>query len=226
MGFDFEHRPSDSPLIQAIWRTCSDSAGAFDSTAAIYSGLVVMKHQGKTILSVRGPETKMSVAEFPADAEWCGIIFKFGTYMPHLPPHMVIDRREIHLPEARRKTFWMHGSTWEFPDFENVDTFLNRLMRQGLLVRDPIVNAAMQGHLPDVTLRSVQNHFLRATGLTHKLVYQIERSQRALALLQQGFSILDTVDELGYADQPHLTRSLKRFMGQTPAQVMRVLTLK
>jgi AraC-like DNA-binding protein len=33
-------------------------------------------------------------------------------------------------------------------------------------------------------------------------------------------SILDTVYQAGYFDQAHLTRSLRRFIGQTPAQLM------
>jgi AraC-like DNA-binding protein len=37
--------------------------------------------------------------------------------------------------------------------------------------------------------------------------------------LKQGISILDAVTLAGYADQPHLTRSLKRLVGQTPAQL-------
>jgi hypothetical protein len=37
--------------------------------------------------------------------------------------------------------------------------------------------------------------------------------------LQQGVSILDTVEQAGYFDQPHLTRSLKYLIGQTPAQI-------
>jgi AraC-like DNA-binding protein len=64
----------------------------------------------------------------------------------------------------------------------------------------------------------VQYHFLHATGLTYRKIQQITRARRAYALLEQGVSILDTVYEAGYADQPHLTRSLKRFFGQTPAQ--------
>jgi AraC-like DNA-binding protein len=32
-------------------------------------------------------------------------------------------------------------------------------------------------------------------------------------------SIGDVVYQAGYADQPHLTRSLKRFIGYTPAQL-------
>jgi methylphosphotriester-DNA--protein-cysteine methyltransferase len=49
----------------------------------------------------------------------------------------------------------------------------------------------------------------------------MERAQRASARLQQGGSILDTVFELGYYDQPHLTRALKRWIGHTPAQIQR-----
>ena len=42
----------------------------------------------------------------------------------------------------------------------------------------------------------------------------------AVALLKQGKSILDAAYEAGYYDQPHLTRSLKHYIGLTPAQVM------
>ena len=53
-------------------------------------------------------------------------------------------------------------------------------------------------------------------------IRQMKRAQHAQALLQQGVSILDTVDEAGYFDQPHLTRSLKQFIGYTPAQIIRL----
>src|SRR5206468_4004694 len=104
---------------------------------------------------------------------------------------------------------------------ENADTFVDRLVRDGLLAREPVVEAALHGRLNELSLRSVQRRFLRATGLTHGTVFQIKRAHQAAALLQQGVSILDTVDQAGYADQPHLTRSLKRFLGHTPAHVIR-----
>jgi methylphosphotriester-DNA--protein-cysteine methyltransferase len=50
---------------------------------------------------------------------------------------------------------------------------------------------------------------------------QIERARYATLLLRQGISIPDTTHEAGYFDQPHLTRSLKYFIGQTPAQIIR-----
>ncbi len=92
-------------------------------------------------------------------------------------------------------------------------------MRKGELARDPIVNAALQGHLKDRDPRTLQRHFLRVTGLTQSAVRQIERARYATYLLQQGVSILDTVEQAGYFDQSHLTRSLKYLIGQTPAQI-------
>jgi hypothetical protein len=181
--------------------------------------MVISRYQGKTVLTVRGPETQGTPAAFPADVEFFGIRFKFGTFMPHLPAKMVMDRRDLNLPEACNNSFWFHSSTWEIPTFENADTFVDRLVREGLLVYEPVVDAVLQGQPPDLSPRAVQYRFLHATGLTQKTVHQIERAKQSAALLEQGVSILDTVHEAGYFDQAHLTRSLKRFMGQTPMQI-------
>jgi methylphosphotriester-DNA--protein-cysteine methyltransferase len=97
--------------------------------------------------------------------------------------------------------------------------FVDRLVRKGLLARDPVVDAASQGQLKDCDPRTLQRHFLWATGLTQSSLRQIERARYATYLLQQGVSILDTVEQAGYFDQPHLTRSLKYLIGQTPAQI-------
>jgi AraC-like DNA-binding protein len=218
MTFTFEYRASDSPLIDMIWRTRSEGGGMFTSTAAAQCEMVITKQQGKLTLSVRGPETRASPSPIPEDAEFFGIAFKLGTFMPNFPT-LVDDA--LHLPESVRRSFLLHGSVWEFPTYENADTFINRLVRDGLLAHEPIVDAALQGQLPDLSLRSVQRRFLRATGLTHTTVFQIQRAHRAADLLRQGLPILDVVEQAGYTDQPHLTRALKRYMGQTPAQILR-----
>jgi methylphosphotriester-DNA--protein-cysteine methyltransferase len=83
------------------------------------------------------------------------------------------------------------------------------------------VDSTLQGHAQDLSPRSVQRRFLRATGLTYGALTQIERAHEATALLEKGTPILDVVDQVGYADQPHLTRSLNRLMGRTPAEIIR-----
>jgi hypothetical protein len=223
MDFTFQNRLSDSPLVDSIWYTSSEQDGTFTSSAAVTSGIVVWKYQGKTTLTIRGPETRATPAETAAGAEFFGINFKLGAFMPHLPPKTVMDRQDVHLPEASNSnTFYLHGSTWEIPTYENADTFISRLIRQGLLCYDPMVESVRQGRTPDLSLRMVQYRFSYATGLSHQTVQQIERAKRASSLLEQGTSILDTVDAAGYYDQAHLTRSLKRFLGRTPAQLLRL----
>lgn len=219
MIFHFEQRLSDSPFVETIWQTQSELAGSFVSRAVSHWEIVVTNYQGKTTLTVRGPETKATPAPCPANADFFGIQFKLGSFMPDLPMRTLVDGA-LNLPEATSQSFWLNHSAWQFPDYTNAETFVDRLLREGLLVREPIVQAALGGELQARSLRSVQRHFLQATGLTHSFVRQIERVRQAAELLEQGVSILDTVERMGYADQSHLTRSLKRLVGQTPTQIL------
>src|SRR5262249_52766216 len=155
------------------------------------------------------------------EGEWLGIRFKLGTFMPQLPPRNLIDRRDVTLPQMTDHSFWLDGSAWEYPDFENAEAFVNRLVRDGLIAIDLPVDAALRGERQELSIRSAQRHFLHTTGMTCGTIRQIERARHATNLLKQGVSILDTVHEAGYFDQAHLTRSLKYLIGQTPGQILR-----
>lgn len=214
-----EDRPSDLPFADRIWRSHSEHGGAFISMAERHWSMVVTTYQGRTTVTLRGPETRATRAYTPEDAQFVGIHFKAGVFMPHLPASSVMDRRDLVLPQARSDTFWLHGGGWQVPDYENADTFLKRLVREELLVFDPLVEAVLQEHPVDVSARTVQRRFLRATGLPHTTMHQIERARMAVRLLGNGVSILDTVEQAGYFDQSHMTRALKHYIGLTPAQI-------
>ncbi len=220
MIVDLGIQPSDSPFVETIYQARSVGGGSFMSTAASQWEMVFTKQQEKITLSLRGPETKASPAPIPEDADFLGIIFKHGTFMPRLPGSELVDE-EIHLPETLKNSFQLFGDTWEFPDFENVDTFVNRLIRKDLVTRDQVIGDVMQGKTRDLSLRSIQRRFLHVTGLTYKSIQKIERARQALSLLQSGVPIPETAYQMGYFDQPHLTRSLKLLLGQTPAQIVK-----
>jgi hypothetical protein len=221
MDLTCDERASESPLVEKIWRYQSEgTAVSFLSMAETHCGIVVTKCRGKTTLTVRGPETKATLAYCPADAEFLGIMIKFGAFMPNLPAGMVMDRRDVNLPEATSKSFWLNGSVWQYPNHENADAFVEWLARDGLLVYHPVAEAVLKGQPARVSLRTVQRRFLQTTGLTCTTAHQIVRARYALSLLMRGASILDAVHEAGYFDQPHLTRSLKHFIGLTPAQLI------
>jgi AraC-like DNA-binding protein len=222
--FVFDLRPSDSPYVERIWTARNERGGEFLSVAAARGELVISRYQGQLSMTVRGPETHMTTADCPSDGEWIGIRFKPGTFLPQFLPGTLRDRHDLTLPDASTRSFWLGGSAWEYPTFENADTFVARLLAKGLLTRDPIVDAVLREEIDTDTLsrRSAQRHFLRATGITHALFRQIERARHAAILLQEGVSIADVVHTAGYFDQPHLTRSLKQLIGQTPTEIARM----
>ncbi len=219
MDLTCEERPSESPFVETIWRSRSEFGGSFISMAESQYSLVVTKYRGRVFMTVRGGATSAASANNPPGAEFFGIQLKPGVFIPHLPASMVTGRRDLSLPEASTDSFWLKGSAWQYPDFENADTFLQRLVHDGLLVCDPVVDAVLRGQPVEPTVRTVRRRFLNATGLTYGAIYQIERARFATSLLKGGLSILDTVQEAGYYDQPHLTRALKQYVGLTPAQV-------
>lgn len=218
MIFEMNARPSDSPLVRQVWHARSVGSGTFQSTAKDHLMMVVTWREGQAMFTVRGPETRATPLNCDVDGEWVGIEFRLGTFMPNLPVRSLVDN-DLTLPGAGSRSFWLDGSAWQFPDFENADTFVDRLVREGLLVREPVVDAVLRGQVSDMSARSVQRRFVQATGLSQQAIQQIERARTAMTLLQRGVSILDTVQEAGYYDQPHLTRSVKRFLGQTPTEI-------
>ena len=221
MLITFADRPSDSPLVERVWRSHSDRAGVFHSIATCHWDVVVTRLRGRTTLTVHGPETKATLADCPAEGEWFGVRFKVGTFMPLMRCGDLRDRNDVTLPNATGRSFWLNGSPWDFPSFENAETFVKRLVQRGLIMTDRTVDKTLRGELQDVTTRTEQRRVLQVTGLTCGAICQIERARRAVMLLKRGTPILDVVFETGYYDQAHLTRSLQRFIGQTPARIAR-----
>jgi AraC-like DNA-binding protein len=218
MKIKIEERPADSPFVERIWRGQTGEPGEFISIATSHWSLVVWEENGISNIALRGPETAATAAPVSADSASFGVIFKLGTVMPHLPVGRLVDN-QINLPQAAGKSFWLHSSTWQFPDYDNIDVFVNQLVREDVLIYEPSIKSILTGMNEDVSIRTAQRRFLQATGITNNAVYQIERARYATLLLKNGLSILDTVDWAGYYDQPHLTRSLIRYIGQTPTQI-------
>jgi len=108
---------------------------------------------------------------------------KLGTFLSHLPARTLVDAT-MTLPEAGSKSFWLGGSAWQFPDYDNADTFVDWQVRKSLLVREPVVGVALQGQLEELSLRTIQRRFLRATGVTHS----VARQSNAPALPRSSYS--------------------------------------
>jgi methylphosphotriester-DNA--protein-cysteine methyltransferase len=90
-----------------------------------------------------------------------------------------------------------------------------------LIARSHATDAATEGDVDWMSRRSVQRHFRRAAGMTFSAYQQIRRARHAAALIMGGRAIIDATFDTGYADQAHLTRSMKQLIGMTPARLVR-----
>jgi len=220
MGFHAEARVSDSPYLEMVTRGWTEGNGSVIRPAESHWHMVLVTYQGKTQFIVTGALPTAGVVSYTQGAEILWIQLKLGTFLPHLPARMLLDK-ELVLPDAVGHSFWLGGTSWQFPTFDNVEMFIHRLARAEALACDPLVSRVLQDHPQALAPRTVRHRFLRATGLSHTHIRQIERAQQAAALLRRGVPILDTVYQAGYFDQPHLTRALKQWVGYTPAQLAR-----
>jgi Helix-turn-helix domain len=216
--FAIEGRSSRSRFVEGMWWARSEPEDSFISVAASRWEMCVTQQRGSAWLTVRGPQTKATITRIPDDAEFFGIQFSLGAFMPSLRPGQLIDRT-LTLPQATATSFWLDQSAWELPGPDNADVFVDRLERAGLLVHDPVASAGLQGGVEGLSTRSVERRVSLATGLTRGAIRQIRRADKAVELLSAGVTACDAAHQAGYADQAHLTRSLKRFVGQTPSQI-------
>jgi len=221
IDFHCEERPSESPFVERVWRSEGVHATPFISMAQARWSLVIGNVEGRTLVSIHGPETTATPMVAPGNAEFLGIMFRFGTTMPQFSLEKFQNMRDALLPNASRHSFWLASSTWQRPDFENADDFVRRLVHAGVVVWDEVVGDVLNGHTSELSLRSVQRRFKQVTGLTYGKYTQINRARYATTLLKSGMPILDTSYLAGYYDQPHFIRSLKRYVGLTPHQIIR-----
>ncbi len=220
MPLENEDRPSDSPYIPRVWRSHASGVARMTSIATSNWELVFWRDGGAVRAAVRGPETTVSSVEVDDGSESWGVTFAHGSSMPHLPPARLVDSHQ-ESPHATATTFVLRGDEWLIPDYDSAEQFVDRLVREGVLIRDPLVDEVVSGGLPEVGTRSVQRRVAAATGLTQGGIRQIERARQAAILLAEGLTPLQVVDRLGYYDQPHLARSLQRYIGRTATELRR-----
>ena len=217
--FPIESRTERSGFVRRIWRAPSVALPSFISIAVpTWQIVFVQSANGSNSVVARGPETLATRVNIPKDAEFLGIQFELGAFLPDYPVGRLVDYAESLSTDADHG-FWLNDTKFEIPTFENAEVFVDRLIRSDALVRDSVVEQTLQRRPVSISDRSIQRRFIRSTGLTYGAVRQMERAERAAGLLLNGISILDVVHGQGYSDQAHLTRSLKRYLGKTPGRI-------
>ncbi|AHH97568.1 helix-turn-helix domain-containing protein [Kutzneria viridogrisea] len=220
MGLTFGAVAGELPLVRRVWSASCDAATGFTSAAKGSSMIAFARNGGRVTVHLRGPETRATRLTCPEDWEFFGVELRLGAYLPLFPPSGLADLNDALLPTPSGNRILLDNRDWEMPTEQNVDVFVNRLVRAGLLFFDPLVDEIRQGERPRaLSERTAQVRFRRAVGVSRRKLVSIEQAQRAAQLLSAGELIADVVTGCGYYDQPQLARAMRWATGHTPGEL-------
>jgi hypothetical protein len=207
-----------SPLVRGVSRTVFDAPAELPMHPDGCWDIAILRRGDDVQVLRTGLTTRTVTYRAAAGDEILAISFGPDSFMSLLPGEQMRDEG-VMLETIGRDRFWIGSDVVEIPTLDNVDGFVASLLRRGIVESNEVVTAIVDGRPKAMSERTMQRHFLRTTGLTYKSFTQIERARKAVALLQMGRPAADVAFALGYADQPHLIRSLKAIMGRTPARI-------
>jgi hypothetical protein len=216
----YEERASSSPYIQFVWRATAKESGSFVDLAHDFWVLVFRTGGEQTEVLLTGPVTQPEPIYYRAGQTNWGIVLKAHVFVRGLAKKDTLNARTP-LPMANDGSFMLRGHQLSMPTYETAEAFVGELVKHDILVASPVIAKALDGAPPAMSTRHLQRHYATATGLTQRQLQQIQRARHAFVLLTQGESIAKAATDAGYADQAHMTRSLKLLAGQTPGQIIK-----
>jgi hypothetical protein len=220
VGLSFEAVAGELPLVQRVWSAGCYAASSFTSVVK-GSSMISFATSGDTLaMYLHGPETRATRMTCPEGWEFFGVELQLGAYLPMFPPSGLADLNDAVLPTLSGNRILLDNRAWEMPTAQNVDVFVGRLVRAGLLFLDPLVDEIRHGERPgNLSERAAQLRFRRAVGISHRKLASIERARHAALLLAAGGSVADAIAAGGYYDQPQLARAMRWATGHTPGEL-------
>lgn len=215
----YEQSFSALPAIRSVWRAVVDEPARYVDPANEYWGLAFTRRPDETLRAeLIGPSLQpRDVESLRGDAYW-GVEFPAHVVVSGAPKVSIMGAA-LDLP-VEGDHFVLLGRRYRVPGFEELEPFVAGLLDSGAITSHEDVRRALTGDVTGYSVRSWQRHIRWVTGLSRKQLQQLERARHAYFLLQNGCSPAATAVEAGYADQAHLTRSLRLLGSETPAQIL------
>src|SRR5207237_9808876 len=130
---------------------------------------------------------------------------QLGANLPLFRPSGRADLNDALVPTLSGDRILLDNRDWEMPTEQNVDVFVTRLVRAGLLVFDPLVDEIRHGERPRaMSERTAQIRFRRAVGISRRKLVSIEQAKHDAQLLSARESSADVATGGGYYAQPAL----------------------
>jgi len=230
----FPPAPALRGLVSHYWLSLDGGAGGHTVLPDGCVDLVLRLEHGDGDWSAFGSSTRPATVPVSVASRYFGIRFQPGQsrHFLSVPGRLLTDTvHPLHRPAGLQAGQLAERITAANPARAVDRLLLNWLARQPparhrldgalTLLSRPGRVATVTGLAEQLNLsrRQLERDFLEGVGVPPKLFMGIRRSQWAGALLSRrpsGATLADIALSAGYADQSHMTRELKRYLGITP----------
>lgn len=214
----WRERPSGSDLVASVWMCRPTEITPRTVLADPCTSIILVKSNERTKVVLRGPETKPRNEHYMPGTTWIGIRLYPGIKLKNFPAQQYLDcSRPIKADGDGR--FLFEGTPFNFPEFNNAEKLIEQMRDLGYVSGNAI---DVQGVSKDeMSTKSYSRYIKQNTGLSPYKLHQLHRMAKVFKLIQDGVSLTTIATEEGFADQAHLHRAVRQYLGHTPKELLR-----
>jgi AraC-like DNA-binding protein len=215
----YEERPARSPHVVCTWQARAVREERYLIPAIEHWDIWFARSpEGPVVAGLSGPALGSRwIASVVGEHGW-GVQLSAHVVVPGVAKKLLLGG-ELRLPVVD-DVVEISGRRVPVPSFDELEDFVAELLRLDVLRADEDVRRALAGDEVGYSERHWQRRVRDSTGVTRKQISQLARAREAYALLQRGVTPAECAVTCGYADQAHLTRSLRLLHGETPARIL------
>jgi len=212
------HRSSPHPWIDRVWQTVCLEDGVYKATPdGSWDLILSVSPDGQPTIFLSGQATEP--VEVPYLAGEHSVVISFAAHVHLTTDKEVRTGAAIRLLPVEGEVFRLDGVELPLPTFGNAEQLTEMMVAANLLQSNGLVAKAFTEKPRAASRRSVQQHFKKTTGITQKDFQLIRRAQEAVRRLKLGDTSASVAADLGYTDQSHMIKSIKKIMGRLPSNL-------
>jgi hypothetical protein len=211
-------RSSPHPWIDTVWQTVCLTDGTYRATPdGSWDLILSCAPDGTPTVFLTGQATEP--VDVPYSAGEHSVVISFAAHVFIPTEKEARTGATLRFLPAEEAGFVLEGVTLPLPSFLDAEQLVDAMVAAKLLTSNDLVARAFSENPKAASPRSVQQHFRKTTGLTQKDFQLIRRAQEAVRQLKAGQSAAEVAAGLGYSDQSHMIKSIKKIMGQLPSNL-------
>lgn len=214
----WKERPSKSDLIASVWTCRPNEITPRTVLADPCTSITLIKNAERTKVVLRGLETKPRNEHYMPGTTWISIRLYPGVKLKNFPAQRYIDcSRPI---KADSDSSFLFGNTlFRFPEFDKAEELIEQMCRQGYISGRAI--SVDEVSKEEMSTKTYARYIKQNTGLSPYKLHQLQRMSKVFKQIQEGVPFATIASEAGFADQAHLHRATRQYLGHTPKELLR-----